>query len=189
MIRNPILPGFNPDSGGIWAPCLSHADGLFWLVYTDVKRIDGSFKDTQKYIVTSPTIKGAWSRPVKATHHRFDGTDLPIEFQWLRTPQPERLFSLTGAALRSQERKAPGSWFEQSLVARRHEHHRFRAETTVNAAPPNYQQTAGLITYDNRHKFHAAMVTLEPDLGRCVTIFSCPGNRPADVSSFTHDPT
>ena len=28
----------NPDSCGIWAPCLSHADGKFWLVYTDVKR-------------------------------------------------------------------------------------------------------------------------------------------------------
>src|SRR6478736_4993486 len=23
----------NPDSCGIWAPCLSFADGLFWLVY------------------------------------------------------------------------------------------------------------------------------------------------------------
>ncbi|MEO8316662.1 MAG: family 43 glycosylhydrolase, partial [Pseudomonadota bacterium] len=35
----------NPDSGGIWAPCLTFADGLFWLVYTDVKRHEGSFKD------------------------------------------------------------------------------------------------------------------------------------------------
>jgi len=26
----------NPDSCGVWAPCLSYADGLFWLVYTDV---------------------------------------------------------------------------------------------------------------------------------------------------------
>lgn len=31
----------NPDSCGIWAPCLSHADGKFWLVYTDVKRLSG----------------------------------------------------------------------------------------------------------------------------------------------------
>ena len=38
----------NPDSCGIWAPCLSHADGLFWLVYTDVKRLDGNFKDSHK---------------------------------------------------------------------------------------------------------------------------------------------
>ncbi len=36
----------NPDSGGIWAPCLSYADGMFWLVYTDVKRLDGNFKDS-----------------------------------------------------------------------------------------------------------------------------------------------
>ena len=28
----------DPDSCGIWAPCLSYADGLFYLIYTDVKR-------------------------------------------------------------------------------------------------------------------------------------------------------
>src|SRR5262249_56939449 len=28
----------DPDSCGVWAPCLTHADGLFHLVYTDVKR-------------------------------------------------------------------------------------------------------------------------------------------------------
>jgi len=28
----------DPDSCGIWAPCLTHADGLFHLIYTDVKR-------------------------------------------------------------------------------------------------------------------------------------------------------
>ena len=39
----------NPDSGGVWAPCLSHANGRFWLVYTDVKRIDGAFKDTHNF--------------------------------------------------------------------------------------------------------------------------------------------
>jgi xylan 1,4-beta-xylosidase len=43
----------NPDSCGIWAPCLSWADGLFWLVYTDVKRLDGNFKDAHNYIVTA----------------------------------------------------------------------------------------------------------------------------------------
>ena len=50
----------NPDSGGIWAPCLSYADGLFWLVYTDVKRIDGNFKDTHNYIITArrSTVRG-----------------------------------------------------------------------------------------------------------------------------------
>ena len=28
----------DPDSCGVWAPCLSYADDLFWLIYTDVKR-------------------------------------------------------------------------------------------------------------------------------------------------------
>ena len=48
----------NPDSCGVWAPCLSYADGLFWLVYTDVKRLDGNFKDAHNYIVTAPPSKG-----------------------------------------------------------------------------------------------------------------------------------
>jgi xylan 1,4-beta-xylosidase len=62
----------NPDSGGIWAPCLSYADGLFWLVYTDVKRLDGSFKDSHNYIVTAPAIEGPWSDPVHVNSSGFD---------------------------------------------------------------------------------------------------------------------
>jgi beta-xylosidase len=31
-----------PDSCGVWAPCLTHADSRFWLVYTDVKRFEGA---------------------------------------------------------------------------------------------------------------------------------------------------
>ena len=62
----------NPDSGGVWAPCLSYADGLFWLVYTDVKRLDGNFKDAHNYIVTAPSIDGPWSDPVHVNSSGFD---------------------------------------------------------------------------------------------------------------------
>ena len=62
----------NPDSGGVWAPCLSHADGKFWLVYTDVKRLDGNFKDAHNYIVTAPAIEGPWSDPVYVNSSGFD---------------------------------------------------------------------------------------------------------------------
>ena len=377
----------NPDSCGIWAPCLSYADGLFWLVYTDVKRLDGNFKDTHNYIVTSPTIAGEWSDPIyinssgfdpslfhdddgrkwfinmqwnhrtesfggspkspafdgilcqewdakeqkltgpirnifagsslglvegphlfkrngwyylttaeggtgyshavtmarsrsivgpyemhpdtylitakddpdallqRAGHGQyvetpdgeayhthlcgrplppkrrctlgretglqkcvwkddgwlylahggsvpameveapagagepvaqdvpvrdFDDGTLPPEFQWLRTPEPERIFSTTARAghLRLIGRESLGSWFEQSLVARRQEHHRFRSETVVDFDPDTYQQAAGLIHYYNRHKFHALAVTLHEELGRVVTVFSCPGDFP-----------
>jgi xylan 1,4-beta-xylosidase len=383
----------NPDSCGVWAPCLSFADGLFSLVYTDVKRFDGNFKDAHNYIVTSPTIEGAWSEPVYvnssgfdpslfhdddgrtwflnmqwnhrtesfggapkspafdgillqewdpitktltgpirnifagsaqglvegphlfkrdgwyylttaeggtgydhavtmarartiegpyemhpqthlitskdnpeavlqraghgqyvetpdgqayhthltgrplAPHRRctlgretglqkcvwgddgwlylaqggvvpavdvpapgeaaviekrsrletgFDAPHLPMEFQWLRTPVPERIFSLTERPghLRLFGRESIGSWFEQALVARRQEHHAFRAETVVEFEPDTYQQAAGLTHYYNRHKFHAIVVTRHEQLGRVVTIFSCNGDFPHSRMTF-----
>ncbi|MGE6784601.1 glycoside hydrolase family 43 protein [Ensifer adhaerens] len=377
----------NPDSCGVWAPCLSYDDGLFWLVYTDVKRFDGNFKDAHNYIVTAETIEATWSDPVyvnssgfdpslfhdddgrkwflnmqwnhrtmsfggspkhpafdgillqewderkrklvgpvknifagsplglvegphlfkkngwyylttaeggtgydhavtmarsrsidgpyemhpdtylitskdypeaplqRAGHgqyvetpdgqayhthltgrplppHRrctlgretalqkcvwredgwlylegggpvpevlvpapapvarhaepsvmerdFDDRALPVEFQWLRTPEPERLFSLEWRPghLRLFGRESIGSWFEQALVARRQEHHSFRAETTVDFTAVTYQQVAGLTHYYNRHKFHALGVTRHETLGRALTILSCPGDFP-----------
>ncbi|WP_283644022.1 glycoside hydrolase family 43 protein [Marinovum algicola] len=62
----------DPDSGGIWAPCLTYADGLFWLVYTDVKRRDGAWKDSHNYVVTAPAIEGPWSDPVYLNSSGFD---------------------------------------------------------------------------------------------------------------------
>ncbi len=53
----------DPDSCGVWAPCLSHDGEQFFLIYTDVKRKDGSFKDAHNYLVTAPTIEGPWSGP------------------------------------------------------------------------------------------------------------------------------
>lgn len=372
----------NPDSCGIWAPCLSHADGQFWLVYTDVKRLDGAFKDAPNYITTCATIDGAWSdpvyvnssgfdpslfhdddgrkwfmnmqwnhrgqgtggnpkhasfdgillqewspthglfgpvrniydgsarglteaphifkrngwyyltvaeggtgyghavtmarsrqidgpyetqpdlhlicaadapehpiqrtghgqivethwgdtyhtflmgrplpgrfcplgretgiekcvwgdddwlylehggplvrmdvpspgdvapRPERAVRRLFDGDRLPPEFQWLRTPHPERIFTLGGGALTLFGRESLGSWFEQSLVARRQEHFAYRAETRVSFEPETYQQAAGLTTYYNRSKFYALMVTHEPNSGRALTLIACPGDWP-----------
>ena len=376
----------NPDSCGIWAPCLSHADGQFWLVYTDVKRHEGSFKDAHNYIVTAPSIEGPWSDPVYVNSSGFDpslfhdddgrkwfvnmvwnhrassgrgpakhnlfggilcqewdakagkligpvtniyhGTErglvegphvfkkegwyylttaeggtgydhavtmarsrsitgpyethpmlhvissrddpdaplqraghgqivetgdgevyhshlcsrplaglrksqlgretaiqkctwrdgwlwldeggmvpklevpapahaakagykpvnvpqrdfdegtLPDEFQWLRTPFTERIFSLTERAghLRLFGRESIGSWFEQALVARRQEHHAFRAETCVDFDPEHFQQAAGLTYYYNRFKFHALMISHDEERGRVLQIMSCLGN-------------
>ena len=61
-----------PDSCGVWAPCLSHADGKFWLVYTDVKRFDGNFKDAHNYVVTAPAIGGPWSERAHVNSSGFD---------------------------------------------------------------------------------------------------------------------
>ncbi|KAH8819156.1 beta-xylosidase [Xylogone sp. PMI_703] len=62
----------NPDSCGVWAPCLTHDGERFWLVYSDVKRKDGSFKDVHNYIVSAPSITGPWSDPVYANSSGFD---------------------------------------------------------------------------------------------------------------------
>ncbi len=62
----------NPDSGGIWAPCLSYSDGLFYLIYTDVKSHIGPFKDTHNYLVTAKQIEGPWSEPVYLNSSGFD---------------------------------------------------------------------------------------------------------------------
>lgn len=382
----------NPDSCGVWAPCLSYADGLFWLVYTDVKRFDGNFKDAHNFIVTAESVDGVWSDPVyvnssgfdpslfhdgdgrkwflnmrwnhrpenhsgaahnafdgillqewdpaarrlvgpaktifagsrlglveaphlfrrdgwyylttaeggtgyehavtmarsrtidgpyelhpdthlftardhpearlqRAGHgqyvetpegeayhtllcgrplpprrrctlgretalqkcawrddgwlypasgspvpeveveapagaaaqerpaavlHDFSGGVLPAEFQWLRTPEPERIFSPTARPghLRLFGRESIGSWFEQALVARRQEHHAFRAETVIEASPEVYQQVAGLTHYYGRTKFHALGLTVHEKLGRVLTILSCPGDYPEGRLEF-----
>jgi xylan 1,4-beta-xylosidase len=379
----------NPDSCGIWAPCLSYAEGKFWLVYTDVKRLDGAFKDAPNYITTCETIDGAWTDPwyvnssgfdpslfhdddgrkwfmnmqwnhrgagtgCNPAHDAFDGIllqewspvrglfgpvgniysgtprglteaphifrrngyyylttaeggtgyehavslarsrdvwgpyedhpdlhvicaensdgpiqrtghgqyvethwgkhyhtflmgrplpgpfcpmgretgieevvwrddwlylkhggmvarvdvpapvdvapaaagpvrrklggDLPAEFQWLRTPEPDRIFREDADALVLIGRESIGSWFEQSLVARRQEHAAYMAETLVDFSPETYQHGAGLTTYYNRHKFHAAIITQEPGLRRALTLMSCAGDWPEGALSFPADP-
>jgi len=62
----------NPDSGGVWAPCLSFHEGTYYLVYTDVKSHMGPFKDTHNYVVTAADIRGPWSEPVYLNSSGFD---------------------------------------------------------------------------------------------------------------------
>lgn len=61
-----------PDSCGVWAPCLSYADGKFWLLYTNVTRFDGDLKDTPNYLTTCERIDGEWSEPVYLNASGFD---------------------------------------------------------------------------------------------------------------------
>ncbi|KFI59609.1 glycoside hydrolase family 43 protein [Bifidobacterium gallicum] len=64
----------NPPSGGIWAPDLSYADGKFWLVYTDVKGMDGGFTDMMNYLTTADSIEGPWSEPIALNGVGFDAS-------------------------------------------------------------------------------------------------------------------
>ncbi|XXY47589.1 glycoside hydrolase family 43 protein [Sorangium sp. So ce269] len=62
----------NPRSGGIWAPCLTHANGVFYLVFTDVKTWGHGFVDAHNYYVTARRIEGPWSEPVELNRGGFD---------------------------------------------------------------------------------------------------------------------
>jgi len=61
-----------PDSGGIWAPCLTYNDGKFWLIFTNVSSHTGAFKDTPNYLVTAEHIEGPWSDPISLNASGFD---------------------------------------------------------------------------------------------------------------------
>ncbi|MFI1354267.1 family 43 glycosylhydrolase [Streptomyces sp. NPDC020898] len=63
-----------PDSGGVWAPNLSHVDGLFHLVYSNVSTYTGGFTDSPNYLTTAPSINGPWSDPVLLHARGFDAS-------------------------------------------------------------------------------------------------------------------
>jgi xylan 1,4-beta-xylosidase len=119
---------------------------------------------------------------------RYDFTDatLPLDFQWLRTPFPERIFSLTDrpGSLRLYGRESIGSWFEQALVARRQQHFALRVEAELDFRPVTFQQAAGLTHYYNRHKFHFLAVSHDERRGRVLTIMSCLGDWPDGRLAF-----
>ncbi|UOQ46737.1 glycoside hydrolase family 43 protein [Gracilibacillus caseinilyticus] len=62
----------NPDSGGVWAPQLSHHNGQFYLIYSDLKVVSGAWKDGHNYLVTASAIDGEWSDPIYLNSSGFD---------------------------------------------------------------------------------------------------------------------
>jgi xylan 1,4-beta-xylosidase len=61
-----------PDSGGVWAPDLTYANGLFHLVYGVMDNYAHGYKDMSNYLVTAPSIEGPWSDPVPLPGRGFD---------------------------------------------------------------------------------------------------------------------
>jgi xylan 1,4-beta-xylosidase len=124
--------------------------------------------------------------PVAPVREDFDGAELPIDFQWLRTPRPEELFSLTARAghLRLFGRETPGSLFRQALIARRQQSHCYGAATVVDFEPEHFQQMAGLICYYGATKFHYLYVTHDAAIGRHLRVMSALPDSP-QADAFT----
>ena len=113
--------------------------------------------------------------PATPVREDFDSTQLPIDFQWLRTPRPEEIFSLTARSghLRLFGRETIGSLFRQALVARRQQSHCFSATTVLEFEPEHFQQLAGLTCYYSSAKFHYLYISTNETMGKHLRVMSC----------------
>ena len=147
-------------------------------------RLEGASGDgLPQLMVPAPDIEEQpW--PMQSTCHEFDAETLPPEFQWLRTPEPERFMSLSERPgfLRLTGKSSLGNWFEQALVARRQEAFCFKAETKLDFSPANVQQRAGLVCYYNAHKYHYLYVSVDDQGRRFVDVMSCLGDESTDAT-------
>jgi xylan 1,4-beta-xylosidase len=123
--------------------------------------------------------------PAPPIREDFDRPQLPLDFQWLRSPWPGELFSLTERPghLRLYGRETLGSLFRQALVARRQQSHCFSAATVVDFEPEHFQQMAGLVCYYNSSRFHYLYISHDESLGKHIGVTSClPGQGQADAA-------
>jgi xylan 1,4-beta-xylosidase len=117
----------DPDSCGIWAPCLTYdeRERLFYLVYTDVKRYGrttvagpsgASLRDFHNYVVTSPAIDGEWSDPVylnssgfdPSLFHDDDGRKYLVNMLWDHRPGRNRFAGIVLQEYSPRERRLIG---------------------------------------------------------------------------------
>jgi xylan 1,4-beta-xylosidase len=112
--------------------------------------------------------------PAEPTRDDFVMGTMSNHFQWLRTPWPQLIMSLTARPgyLRLIGRESIGSVFQQSLVARRQQSHHCRAETVMEFEPKHFQQAAGLVCYYGQNKFHYLHVSHDEILGKHIRVMS-----------------
>jgi xylan 1,4-beta-xylosidase len=135
--------------------------------------------------VQAPAGTGLATAAVPAAPRReaFDTETLPIDFQWLRTPDADRVFSLRArrSHLRLFGRESIGSLFTQSLVARRQQAHCFSAVTVIDFEPDHFQQMAGLVCYYNSAKFHYVYLSRDTDGKHLRVMSALPDQMMADA--------
>lgn len=124
--------------------------------------------------------------PGRPAREQFDAAELPPDFQWLRSPWPGELFSLSARPghLRLYGRESLGSVFRQSLVARRLQAHSCSVSTVVEFEPEHFQQSAGLVCYYNSTKFHYLYVSHDEKFGKHLRVMTCTPDSP-QADAFT----
>ncbi len=103
-------------SEGIWAPNLSYSDGLFYLVYTDMKNSLTKAKDLDNWLITAPDITGPWSERIylnstgfdPALFHDDDGRKYLINIEWDFRPGHNKFGGVVIQEYSSREKKLVG---------------------------------------------------------------------------------
>lgn len=72
IITDQVCLKGNPIGGSIWAPQLSYSNGLYYLVFTNVKSTGSAFKDCHNYYIVSESLLGKWSDPTYLNSSGFD---------------------------------------------------------------------------------------------------------------------
>lgn len=105
----------HPDSGGIWAPSITVADGLFWVAYSVVRTMDGDNKDLDNYLTTAPTPQGPWSTPIRLGSRGFDfsffhdaGRHWIVGVQWDHRPGRQRFAGIVLEEYLADEQRVSG---------------------------------------------------------------------------------
>lgn len=141
-------------------------------------RVEGALTDgLPAHHVPAPAIdEHPW--PQEPIRYDFDDSDLPMVFQWLRTPEPERFIDLhtRPGHLRLIGRESLGSLYENALVARRQQAFKYRSQIALDFQPVTFQQMAGLVVFYNCHKFHYCYVSIDDEGQRFIDIMSCVGD-------------
>ena len=150
----------------------------------DWLRVEGAITDgLPSYEVPAPALN-EYPWPKDPIRYDFNDNALPIAFQWLRTPFPERLMNLNARPgfLRLIGRESIGSLYEHALVARRQQAFKYRSQISMEFQPTSFQQMAGLVVYYNCHKFHYCYVSIDDDGNRFIDIMSCLGDTSQELT-------
>ncbi|WP_201276874.1 glycoside hydrolase family 43 protein [Microbulbifer sp. ALW1] len=112
-----------------------------------------------------------WPQSSQYIDH-FDEPTLSPQWQTLREPAEASWCSLSQRAghLRLTGRHYLASRFDQSLLARRIEHHRMRAETRVDFHPESPMEMAGLVVYYDNTNYYFLKITSEDNGKKIVQV-------------------
>lgn len=110
----------------------------------------------------------------KLLRDEFDDMELNLEYQSLRIPLDEHYYTLSARKgwLRLYGRSGLASKFGQSLIARRWTEFQFEASTCIEFQPEVFKQMAGLICMYDTDNYFYLHITMDEDLGRCISILT-----------------